>query len=354
VKSALKVRPVLFHSPDDVPYGAFSTFADTPIWIAGRRYLTVEHWYQAMRAVGDEHDWIRAAPTPEEAKERAQSIEPRRYWSEEKVSIMYRGVLAKFRQHPPLSELLLRTADASVHELCDDPFWGSTGHDWLGRIVTHVRAQLRDPGSDGPLAELLRGRFLNYETGLAVRNIRNGGKSWFIHLIRYGHSRQPIDILRRIVEEGILKSSRQLNGHYAVCFSAAPLRYLEQRVFGDEARRRISGAAHVYSPFGVAVTYDFGRELGIRPVLPVPPELGSELPSYVRFLTQSYSPRDLVDYTHEDEWRAPNDLDIREGPFALVLPTGRGLCVKSIYGLPRVEVLRAFECSDGVTGSDVE
>ena len=78
----------------------------------------------------------------------------------------------------------------------------------------------------------------------------------------------------------------------------------------------------------------------------MPAELGAQLPSYVRFLTQVYSPRDLVDYTHEDEWRAPNDLDIREGPFALVLPTRSGLCVTSIYGLPRIEIMRALECSE--------
>jgi ribA/ribD-fused uncharacterized protein len=354
VNGTPEVRPVLFHSPDDVPYGAFSTFAPTPIWIAGRRYLTVEHWYQAMRAVGDEHEWIRAAVAPEEANRRAQSIAPRQYWNEEKVSIMYRGVLAKFRQHPRLSELLLNTADASVHESCDDRFWGGMGQDWLGRIVTHVRAQLRDPASNGPLTDLLRGRFLNYETGLAVRNIRNRGQSWFIHLIRYRDSQQPLDILRRIVEEGVLKTSRQLNGHHAVCFSAAPLRYVEQRVFGDEARMRIAGAAHAYSPFGLAVPFDFGRELGILPVLPVPVEVCPELPSYLRFLTQPYSPRDLVDYTHEDEWRAPHDLDIREGPFALVLPTGQGLRVTSIYGLSRVEILQTLECPDRVHGKRTE
>jgi ribA/ribD-fused uncharacterized protein len=353
VNTSPDVRSVLFHSPDDVPYGPFSTFSHTPIWIAGERYLTVEHWYQAMRAVGDEHEWIRAAATPEEAKRRARSIEPRRYWSEEKILIMYRGVLAKFRQHPRLTELLLSTGDAGIHESCDDLFWGDKGHDWLGRIVSHVRAQLRDPSSDGPLADLLRARFLNYEASLSIRNIRNGGESWFVHLIRYRESQRPIELLRRIVEEGILKASRQLNGHYAVCFSAAPISYLEQRVFGDEARMRIAGAAHVYSPFGLAVTYDFGRELGIRPVLPVPTEVASDLPSYLRFLVQPYSARDLVDYTHEDEWRTKHDVDIREGPFALVLPVKQGLRLQSIYGLSRIEVLQALECLDGTSGDEL-
>src|SRR4051812_26079304 len=107
---------ILFHDPNELPYGAFSSFAPTPVWIAGRRYPTVEHWYQAMRGVGDEHEWVRAAASPKEAKFRAAVIEPRRYWTDEKVFIMYRGMLAKCRQHPMLAELLMNSGDAEIHE----------------------------------------------------------------------------------------------------------------------------------------------------------------------------------------------------------------------------------------------
>jgi ribA/ribD-fused uncharacterized protein len=337
---------ILFHEAGDLPYGVFSPFAPTPVWISGRRYKTVEHWYQAMRAVGDEHEWIREADGPAEAKLRAAAIEPRRYWTEEKVLIMYRGTLAKCRQHPALADLLMRTGDAEIHEYCGDLFWGFDGRggqDWLGKILCHVRAYLRSSDPDGPLAGLVRGRFLNYETAVSVRSIRNGGQPWLVHLIRYRESVHPIDTLRQIICGGILRASRQLNGYYAVCFSAAPLRDLELRVFDKEARLRSVGAAHVYSPFGVAVTYDFARELGIRPVLPVPTEVTPVLPRYLRFLSQPYSPGDLLDYTHEDEWRAPFDVDIREGPFALVVPKGRTLSLTSTNGILRDELIRLVE-----------
>jgi len=327
---------VLFHSRGDRPYGAFSNFAATAIWIAGRKYPTVEHWYQAMKTVGDGHEWIRSASTPEEAKDRGHSIQARQYWRDEKVFIMYRGVLAKFRQHPDLARLLLSTGDAPIHENCDDPFWGfngASGEDWLGRVLTHVRVQLRDVVStEGPLSGVLRGRFLNYQTAFAVRYVRNGGEPWLVHLIRYRDSAEPAAALRSIVESGVLRATRQLNGYYAVCFSAAPVHDIELRVFDVEARLRRAGAAHVYSPFGIAVTYDFARELGIRPVLPLPTELIPELPAYLRFLTQGYSTNDLLDYTHEDEWRAPADVNVREGPFALVIPERRRLRLLPMAG----------------------
>jgi len=134
-----------------------------------------------------------------------------------------------------------------------------------------------------------------------------------------------------------------LNGYDAVCFSAAPLRDLELKVFDKEARLRSVGSAHVYSPFGVAVTYDFARELGIRPVLPVPTEVTPQLPAYLRFLAQPYSPGDLLDYTHEDEWRAPFDVDIREGPFALVVPNGRTLSLTSMSRALSDEMIQLLE-----------
>ena len=341
---------ILFHEPDAPPYGAFAAFAASPIWIAGRRYPTVEHWYQAMRAVGDEHEWIRSAELPDDAKRRGASVEPRRYWTDEKIFIMYRGMLAKCRQHPTLAELLKRTGESEIHEDCDDPFWGfdsGRGADWLGKILCHIRACLRAPDAEGPLSGIVRGRFLNYETAVAVRRIRNGSDPWFVHLIRYRESINPAATLRKIIDEGILRAGRLLNGHHAICFSAAPLGDLALKVFDTEARLRSAGGAHVYSPFGIAVTYDFGRELGLRPVLPVPTEIIPALPTYLRFLCQPYAPGDLLDYTHEDEWRVPFDLCIREGPFALVVPRGNSLSLTPSYGVAQSELARILDSAAG-------
>src|SRR5258706_6314541 len=158
---------ILFHEPSDLPYGILSPFAPTPVWIAGRRYPTVEHWYQAMRGVGDEHEWIRAAVSPQEAKLRATTIEPRHYWTDEKVFIMYRGMLAKCRQHPMLVDLLMSTGETEIHEDCGDRFWGfgsRQGEDWLGKVLSHIRACLRSPESDGPLSGFGHGRVVNYVT----------------------------------------------------------------------------------------------------------------------------------------------------------------------------------------------
>src|SRR5258706_5862686 len=139
-------------------------------------------------------------------------------------------MLAKRWQRSILVDSLKSTCETEIHEECGDRFWGfgrRQGEDWLGKVLSHIRACLRSPESDGPLSGLVRGRFLNYETAAAVRSIRNGGQPWLVHLIRYRESAKPIDLLRRVMEEGILRASRQLNRYDAVCFSAAPLRDLE-------------------------------------------------------------------------------------------------------------------------------
>ena len=69
-------------------------------------------------------------------------------WESIKDEIMYRAVVAKFRQHASLQELLLGTGEAEIVEhTANDSYWADGGDgrglNVLGRILMRVRADLR-------------------------------------------------------------------------------------------------------------------------------------------------------------------------------------------------------------------
>ena len=73
----------------------------------------------------------------------------RRDWESVKEQIMRDAVLAKFSQHPELTELLLSTGDAVIVEHTEnDDYWGDggdgKGKNRLGHILMSVREQLRE------------------------------------------------------------------------------------------------------------------------------------------------------------------------------------------------------------------
>ncbi|MBZ5590473.1 MAG: NADAR domain-containing protein [Acidobacteriia bacterium] len=149
------VGPVIFGRGGDPRWRVFSNFSPTPIVIEGRDYPTVEHYYQASKASTDwEHELIRAARSPKEAKLLGCRVQLRPDWENVKVNLMRTGLLAKFRQHPRCRALLLETGDVPIHEVSPgDNEWGrinGSGRDLLGRLLVEVRAILRreDLGDD--------------------------------------------------------------------------------------------------------------------------------------------------------------------------------------------------------------
>ncbi len=138
----------------DAPYGCFSNFSPHPIELAGQKWATVEHYYQAHKFLGTEFEdlmpQIHAAPTPELAAKigRNPKYQPHLNWDSGKCAVMYDAVLQKFSTHPDIQQILLDTIDAEIIE--DSPvdyFWGCgverTGINHLGRILMQVRADLK-------------------------------------------------------------------------------------------------------------------------------------------------------------------------------------------------------------------
>jgi ribA/ribD-fused uncharacterized protein len=132
-------------------YGCFSNFARYPIFLRGKRWPTSEHYFQAQKFAGTEHEEeVRLAKTAKQAAElgRSRKLPLRPDWEEVKDGIMREAVLAKFAQHLEIRQILLSTGEATlVEHTAKDAYWGDggdgSGKNRLGEILMSVRDQLR-------------------------------------------------------------------------------------------------------------------------------------------------------------------------------------------------------------------
>jgi ribA/ribD-fused uncharacterized protein len=136
------------------PYGCFSNFSPHAVFLQGRHWQTVEHYYQAQKFVGTLEETvipvIYAAKTPEEAaalgRDCTRQVRPD--WEQVKIPVMREAVLQKFLTHKDIQAILLSTGDTSLVENSPtDYYWGcgvnKTGQNHLGKILMSVRQQIR-------------------------------------------------------------------------------------------------------------------------------------------------------------------------------------------------------------------
>lgn len=149
-------EPIRFYSTRG-EFGAFSNFSLHPFTLDGERWPTSEHYFQAQKFAGTEHEAVvRQARTPKEAaslgRDRARPL--RRDWERVKDDVMRRAVRAKFTAHPALRDLLLATGEAELIEAAPrDFYWGEgadgSGKNMLGKLLMEVRAELRAGAASG-------------------------------------------------------------------------------------------------------------------------------------------------------------------------------------------------------------
>ena len=149
------------------PFGFCSNFYRVPILLYGRTWQTSEHAFQSRKFTDpllQERVW--RAVTPKQSAEigRDRSLPLRPDWespdpSPEGLAIrrvkdrfMFDIVLAKFEQHPDLTEKLLEGDGRWAHFVentssTGDAYWGETspgvGENRLGHIIDAVRDRLR-------------------------------------------------------------------------------------------------------------------------------------------------------------------------------------------------------------------
>lgn len=151
----METNTIYFYSTR-AAYGEFSNFSPHPIALKGKRWPTSEHYFQAQKFAGTEHEGaVLRARSPGEAarigRDRKRPL--RRDWESIKDDIMREAVRAKFRQHDDLRELLLGTEDAIlVEHTANDSYWGDggdgRGKNRLGRILMEIRDELRAESTD--------------------------------------------------------------------------------------------------------------------------------------------------------------------------------------------------------------
>jgi N-glycosidase YbiA len=326
--SALVDSEIFYLSRSQKPYGALSNFEYSPIVIASKSYATVEHWYQASKAVSeDDHESIRLSASPEEAKLKGHTIPCKPGWDDIRLGIMYRGMLAKFQQNAPLKDVLLSTLGKGLHEASHDNFWGwdeGNGEDWCGQLLATIRYQLVNRDGvfpRGKVRDRLAGSFpVGFAVAAKIRETRDRNGAWFSHIIRDDHADPPLEILSAILRTSRLLPASRPGYEPAISFTTAPLSGLSERCFGAERRLRREQLAHTRSGFGIAIPFTLGRELGVVPVLPVSLGEARLLPPQLQYRVQHYSAAEQYDWTHEDEWRFPSELQLSPSHATVLVP----------------------------------
>lgn len=152
-------------------YGLFSNFYKSPITIEGKKFNTVEHyfqykkfddhWYQeqiykqntpgkakflSSQQKGARFPWMR--PLYEIVKESyKRGIKPRDNWDIIRNFVMIKGVIAKFTQNKHLMKELLSTKNKILREASPrDFYWGigkdKKGKNMLGKILMCLRDEI--------------------------------------------------------------------------------------------------------------------------------------------------------------------------------------------------------------------
>ncbi len=132
-------------------YGEFSNFAQFPIKLKGKLWQTTEHYFQAQKFLGTDHEnKIRKAASPMQAAElgRTRKVKIRQNWDHIKDNVMYDALKAKFSQYNRLKELLISTGDKILIEHTEnDSYWGDGGNgkgkNRLGILLMKLRTELR-------------------------------------------------------------------------------------------------------------------------------------------------------------------------------------------------------------------
>jgi ribA/ribD-fused uncharacterized protein len=144
--------PIYFYSKSNQFY-EFSNFSPYGFEIDSLFWPTVEHYFQAQKF--PEHPVyqaeIRRARSCKHAKElgRSKAVPLRPDWEVVRDDVMRRALLAKFRTHRLIRDLLVATDERELIENApSDYYWGcgatGTGKNRLGVLLMELRSELRD------------------------------------------------------------------------------------------------------------------------------------------------------------------------------------------------------------------
>lgn len=167
VKEDVKSDDAIYFFDSIGKYGAFSNRSKNGFKLDDKRWQTVEHYYQAMKFKGTDHEEVirkakNATIAAKLGKDKSKSL--RKDWEEVKEYVMEEAIRAKFEQSEALAKMLIQTGSKALRfgkptkdKLTDgDTFWGyasGNGKNNIGLILTKVRAELKQSGNYDDVAE---------------------------------------------------------------------------------------------------------------------------------------------------------------------------------------------------------
>jgi len=144
------MKPIDYFDGD---YAFLSNFWWSEVWYLAMPYPTVEHAFQAAKAVDPAtRECIRRVKSPGTAKLMGRTCQLREDWEEVKEGIMYDLLWQKFTRHALMNEMLLATGTRVLIEgnTWNDRYWGvcnGVGQNRLGLLLMQVRQEIRDGSS---------------------------------------------------------------------------------------------------------------------------------------------------------------------------------------------------------------
>lgn len=139
---------LIYFSSKTNSYKEFSNFYASPFTLDGKKWSTVEHYFQAMKFAEEPmyQEEVRNAAGAGKAKVMGASRKHklRDDWEEVKETVMMHALEAKFDQHPYLTALLKSTKDATLCEWNPkDSYWAwglaGEGKNRLGALLMELR-----------------------------------------------------------------------------------------------------------------------------------------------------------------------------------------------------------------------
>lgn len=148
-----KYQDAIYFYAKDKAYGELSNFFRCDFFLDDHKWMTVEHFYQASKFLGNPcyMEKVRLANTPKIARQLGQSREAEivKEWDDIKEKVMRKALRAKFLKTGKFKDLLLETGEKCIIEASPyDYYWGcgsdGSGKNRLGELLMELREELKN------------------------------------------------------------------------------------------------------------------------------------------------------------------------------------------------------------------